>query len=186
MVAVYIVIAVVVLAIVWWVASYNGLIRSRNQVDEAWSDIDVQLKRRHDLIPNLVESVKGYIQQEKSVLEDVARARSDAIAAGSQGTAEKSQAENALSQTLRSLFAVTENYPELKSSENFQQLSAQLTDTEDKILAARRFYNANVLEFNTKQQTFPTSIIAGSMGLAKREFFTLDQPEDRENVQVKF
>lgn len=170
----------------WLVLAYNGLIASRNRTDEAWADIDVQLKRRYDLIPNLVESVKGYIKQEKDVLENVTKARADAIAAGG-GLNEKAKAENALSQTLRSLFAVSENYPDLKSSANFQQLSTEVTDTENKIQAARRFYNGNVRDFNTKLQVIPTNIFARSMGFTAKEFFELEEgAAERENVQVKF
>ncbi len=181
----WIVIAVVVVVGLWLIMAYNGLIRSRNQVDEAWSDIDVQLKRRHDLIPNLVESVKGYIKQEKEVLENVTKARAEAVAAGSQGMKGMEKAENMLTEALRSVFAVAENYPDLKSSENFMQLSSEVTDTENKIMASRRFYNANVRDFNTKQETIPTSIFAKSMGFAKREFFEAEEAE-RANVKIAF
>ncbi len=179
-------IVIIVLAL-WLAASYNGLISSRNRTDESWADIDVQLKRRYDLIPNLVESVKGYIKQEKNVLEDVTNARANAIAAGNAGTAAQSQAENGLSQALRSVFAVAENYPDLKSSANFQQLSSEVTDTEDKIQAARRFYNTNVRDYNTKLQVIPTSIFAHSMGFTSKEFFQLDEGSvEREAVKVSF
>lgn len=184
--ALWIIIIVVVVLALWLALAYNGLIASRNRTDESWADIDVQLKRRYDLIPNLVESVKGYVKQEKGVLEEVTKARADAIAAGG-GMAQKAQAENALSGTLRSLFAVSENYPDLKSSANFQQLSSELTDTEDKIQAARRFYNTNVRDFNTKLQVIPTSIFARSMGFTPKEFFELAEgAAEREAVQVKF
>ena len=177
MTALYIVLAVVVLLLLWLAATYNGLIASRNQTEEAASDIDVQLKRRYDLIPNLIESVKGYIKQEKGVLEDVTEARANAIAAGGKGMAAQSQAENALSGALRSIFAVAENYPDLKSSANFQQLSGELTDTENKIEAARRFYNANVRDFNTKLQVFPTNVFAKNLGFSAKEMFIVDEAE---------
>lgn len=185
MTALYVIIAVVVLLLLWLFMTYNGLISSRNQTDEALSDIDVQLKRRADLIPNLVESVKGYIKQEKDVLENVTKARAEAVAAGGTGE-DRAKAENMLSGALRSLFAVAENYPDLKSSANFQQLSTELSDTENKIEAARRFYNANVRDFNTKVQVFPTNIFAGMLGFLKKELFTLENPADKEPVAVKF
>lgn len=176
----------VVLFLLWLVAAYNGLITLRNRTDEAWADIDVQLKRRYDLIPNLVESVKGYIKQEKDVLENVTKARSEAIAAGG-GVAAKGEAENMLTQALRSVFAVAENYPDLKSSANFQQLSTEVTDTENKIEAARRFYNANVRDFNTKLQVFPTAMFGRSLGFTAKEFFELEAgAAERENVKVSF
>jgi len=184
---VLIVLAVIALVfILGFIGVYNGLVRSRNQTEEAASDIDVQLKRRHDLIPNLVETVKGYATQEKTVLEDVTKARADAIAAGSQGVEARDQAENVLTQALRSVFSVVENYPDLKSSANFQQLSAQLTDTEDKILAARRFYNNCAREYNSLQQTFPAELFARSMGFTPKDYLTVDSPEDRVAPQVHF
>lgn len=183
-----IVLILVVVVLLWLVLAYNGLIALRNRVDEASADIDVQTKRRYDLIPNLVESVKGYVKQEKGVLEEVTAARANAIAAGEKGSLEdQAKAENMLTGALRSVFAVAENYPDLKSSANFQQLSAELTDTEDKIQAARRFYNANVRDYNTKVQVFPTNIFARSLGFTKRELFNLDDaPEAREAVKVSF
>jgi LemA protein len=181
-----IVIAVIAVFALWLVLAYNGLIAARNRTDEAWSDIDVQLKRRYDLIPNLVESVKGYIKQEKEVLENVTKARADAIAVGATGPEAHSKAENGLTQALRSVFAVAENYPDLKSSENFQQLSGELTDTENKLEAARRFYNANVRDFNTKLQVIPTNFFARSLGFSAKEFFELANATQRENVAVKF
>lgn len=175
-----IVLAVLVLAVI---AIYNGLITLKNRVDEAWSDIDVQLKRRYDLIPNLVNTVKGYAAHEKDLLEKVTQAR--AAAMGAQTPGEKQDAENALSGTLKSLFAVSENYPDLKANQNFLELQRELTDTEDKIQASRRFYNGNVRDFNTKIQTFPTNMIAGMLNFTKREFFAADESE-RENVKVQF
>jgi LemA protein len=175
-----IILAVVILAIV---LMYNGLIRLKNRVDEAWSDIDVQLKRRHDLIPNLVNTVKGYAAHEKEVFEKVTEARSRAMGAGS--AADKAEAENILSNTLKSLFAVAEAYPDLKANQNFLELQRELTDTEDKIQAARRFYNGNVRDFNTKIQVFPTNILAGMLGFKEREFFQAEEGE-KEAVEVKF
>jgi LemA protein len=184
---VLIVIIVIVVLALWLALAYNGLIASRNRTDESWADIDVQLKRRYDLIPNLVESVKGYAKQEAGVLEAVTQARAAAMSAGNAGLADKGAAENTLSGTLKSLFAVSESYPDLKSSANFQQLSGELTDTENKIEAARRFYNANVRDFNTKLQVIPTSMFAKSMGFTSKEFFQLEAGAvEKEAVQVKF
>ena len=164
---------------------YNGLIRSRNRVDEAWSDIEVQLKRRYDLIPNLVETVKGYAKQESSVLENVTRMRNLAMNAGSMQ--EKLKDENMLTGALKSLFAVSENYPDLKSNTNFMQMQKDLTDTEDKIQAARRFYNGTVRDFNTKLQVFPTNLFASMMGFTVREFFDIDEKGvEGQPVKVSF
>jgi LemA protein len=181
MIAIYVIIALALLA----VFVYNGLVSSKNRVDEAWSDIEVQLKRRYDLIPNLVETVRGYAKQESSVLENVTKARSAAMSAGSMQ--EKLKDENMLSGTLKSLFALSESYPDLKSNQNFMQMQSDLTDTEDKIQAARRFYNGTVRDFNTKIQQFSGNIFASMFGFAKREFFDIDEkgPEGQA-VQVKF
>src|SRR6266404_7319422 len=160
-------IILIVLAL-WVVLAYNGLVRTRNQAQEAWADIEVQLKRRYDLIPNLVETVKGYAAHEKTVFEDVTKARSQAMQAT--GTA-KAGAENVLSGALKSLFAVAENYPQLKANENFSKLQDELTDTEDKIQAARRFYNGSVRDYNISLQSFPTNLIAQNFGFTSREFF---------------
>lgn len=165
--------AILIVLAIWFVAVYNGLIALRNRVDEAWSDIEVQMKRRYDLIPNLVETVKGYAKHEDSVFTKVTEARAAAMTAKSMP--EHAQAENALSQTLKSLFAVSESYPQLQASENFLDLQRNLTDAEDKIQAARRFYNGNVRDYNTKLQVFPTNLIAGSFGFVKRDFY--DAPE---------
>lgn len=175
-----IILVVVILAIIFM---YNGLIRLKNRVDEAWSDIDVQLKRRYDLIPNLVSTVKGYAAHEKEVFEKVTEARSRAMGAGN--AADKAEAENMLSNTLKSLFAVAEAYPDLKANQNFLELQRELTDTEDKIQAARRFYNGNVRDFNTKIEVFPTNVMAGMLGFSKREFFQAKE-EEKEVVEVKF
>jgi LemA protein len=178
-----IIIVVLVVAGFALIGMYNGLITLKNRVDEAWSDIDVQLKRRYDLIPNLVNTVKGYATHEKELLENVTKARTTAMNAGS--PAEKQDAENMLSGTLKSLFAVSENYPDLKANQNFLELQRELADTEDKIQASRRFYNGNVRDFNTKLQVFPTNLMAGMLGFVKREFFAADEAE-KENVTVKF
>ncbi|HSW79801.1 MAG TPA: LemA family protein [Candidatus Saccharimonadales bacterium] len=187
MVLIIIIVVLVLLGVVV-AAMYNGLVRLNQQSDEAWSDITVQLKRRYDLIPNLVNTVKGYATHEKTVFEDVTKARTEAM--GAQGPAETAKAENAFSQTLKSLFAVAENYPQLKANENFQQLQDQLTDTEDKIMASRRFYNGVVRDFNTKRKTLPTSIFASLLGFKKdKEFFELDAAEAaaaEKPVEVKF
>lgn len=177
-----IIIGVVAVAIV---GVYNSLIRSRNRVDEAWADIEVQLKRRYDLIPNLVNTVKGFAAQESGVFERVTEARTRAM--GAQTVQEHQQDENMLSGTLKSLFAVAENYPDLKSNQNFLQLQNDLTDTENKIQAARRFYNGNVRDFNTKIEVFPTNLFAQMLGFAKRAFFDIDDngPESQ-SVEVKF
>jgi LemA protein len=163
---------------------YNSLVQLRVRADSAWSDIDVQLKRRHDLIPNLVETVKGYAAHEKGTFENIAKFRSQAMQATS--PADKAQAEGQLTGALKSLFAVAENYPELKASEQFTGLQASLNSIEDNIQNARRYYNAVVRDFNTRVQSFPTNIIAGMFGFHTRQFFEMETPADRENVQVKF
>ena len=178
-----IVLIIVVVLVVVGIGIYNGLIKLKNRVDEAWSDIDVQLKRRHDLIPNLINTVKGYAAHEKEVFEKVTEARTAAM--GAQTPADKENAENALSGTLKSLFAVAENYPDLKANQNFLELQRELTDTEDKIQAARRFYNGNVRDFNTKIQVFPNNIFAGILNFTKRDFFAAEEG-DKEVVEVKF
>lgn len=175
----------IILIVVVAIVLYNSIIKAKNQVDEAWSDIEVQLKRRYDLIPNLVETVKGYAHQESSVLENVTKARTAAMGAGTLG--EKLKDENALSGTLKSLFAVAESYPDLKSNANFLQMQTDLTDTEDKIQASRRFYNGTVRDFNTKLQVFPTNIFASILGFKVREFFDIpDGGPESQPVQVKF
>ena len=174
---------IIAVAAAWLILVYNGLIRLRNRVDEAWSDIDVQLKRRYDLIPNLVNTVKGYAAHERELFEKVTEARTAAMQAGT--PAEKEKAENILSGTLKSLFAVAENYPDLKASQNFLELQRELTDTEDKIQAARRFYNGNVRDFNTKIQVFPNNIIAGMLKFTAREFFGAEEGA-KEPVKVEF
>ncbi len=180
----WIVLAIIVAVIFAIIAMYNSLIRLKVRVDEAWSDIDVQLKRRYDLIPNLVETVKGYAAHEQGTLDAVIKARNSAMSAGT--GAEKAKAENALSETLKSIFALAEAYPNLKANENFLELQRELTDTEDKIQAARRFYNGNVRDFNTKLQVFPTNVLGQMLGFSSREFFGLEDEKQREAVQVKF
>ncbi|MFH1315165.1 MAG: LemA family protein [Candidatus Uhrbacteria bacterium] len=182
---VYIWIPIVVIVVIafWLILTYNGLIRIRNRVKEAWSDIEVQLKRRYDLIPNLVNAIKGYTKHEEGVFTKVTEARAAAMSAKTPG--EHAKTENMLSETLKSLFAVTENYPELKASQNFLQLQNELTDTENKIQASRRFYNGIVRDFNTKVQVFPTNIIANMLGFKQAEFF--DAPDEvNETPNVKF
>ena len=177
---------VVVLGIFVW-ATYNGLVQLNVRVQEAWSDITVQLKRRADLIPNLVEAVKGYASHEKQVFQDVNEARSNVLDATNKGPAETAKAENQFEQALKSLFAVSEAYPQLRASENFQQLQNELVDTEDKIQAARRFYNGGVRDMNTKVQQFPANIVAGMFGFKNKEFFEVEDMATIEKpVEVKF
>jgi len=181
---VWVIIVVVAIIILWLIAVFNGLIRLKNRVKEAWSDIDVQLKRRYNLIPNLVETVKGYATHERELFEKVTQARTQAMGATSPEA--KGKAENVLAGTLKTLFAVSENYPELKSNENFAKLQDELSDTENKIQAARRFYNGNVRDFNTKIEVFPNNMVAGMMSFEKFEFFEIEDAGERENVEVKF
>lgn len=179
----WIILIVVVILAGWLILTYNGLILSRNRTDEAWSDIEVQLKRRYDLIPNVVETVKAYAKHEEKVFTKVTEARSQAMQAKT--PEEHAKAENALSQTLKSLFAVAESYPALQAAGNFLHLQQELSDAEDKIQAARRFYNGNVRDLNTKLQVFPTNLIANMLGFKKRDFF--DAPDIvHEAPQVKF
>ena len=181
----YIPIAIIAVVAIWLVAAYNRLVTLRNRAKEALSDIDVQTKRRYDLIPNLVETVKGYLQHEKSVLENVTKARTAAMSA-SGDPLEKASQENVLSSTLKTLFAVSENYPDLKANANFLDLQRELTDTENKIMASRRFYNATVNDLNTKIQTFPTNTIAGTFGFHAEKFFEVATSAEREPVKVSF
>ncbi len=181
----YLILAVLAIVVLWVIAVFNGLIRGKNRVDESFSDIDVQLKRRYDLIPNLVETVKGYMTHERETLVQLTEARTAAMANQGGSLADREKSENALSSTLKSLFAVTENYPELKASQNFMQLQDEISDTENKIQASRRFYNGNVRDFNTAIQMFPKNMIAGMLNFHKYEFFQAAEGE-RQNVQVKF
>jgi LemA protein len=173
----------VVLFIGWLILGYNGLVSRRNRVDGSWSQIDVQLKRRHDLIPNLVETVKGYAAHERGTLEAVTEARANAINA--QGPAQQAEAENALTGALKSLFAVSEAYPDLKANQNFLNLQEELTSSEDRIAYARQFYNDSVVSYNTKIQQFPTVFLANVFNFERRELFDA-APEDTEPVQVQF
>jgi LemA protein len=181
-----VILAVIVVFVIWAISVYNGLISMRQRVNQAFADVDVQLKQRHDLIPNLVETVKGYAAHERGTLDEVVKARNAAMTA--QGPAQQAAAENMLSGALRQLFALSESYPDLKASANFQQLQAELTDMENKIAAARRFFNNAVQEYNTGIQRFPAALFAGTMGFSQKDFFDLG--EDRKTVaeapQVKF
>lgn len=178
---------VLVAAVFWLIFTYNRFVALRNRVKEAWSDIDVQLKRRYDLIPNLVETVKGYASHERELLEKVTQARARAITAEQSGNPKEiGQAENFLSSTLKSLFAVSENYPDLKASVNFLELQRELTDTEDKVQAARRFYNGNVMELNNKVESFPANIVASRFNFKQAEFFEIEEVSAREPVKVNF
>lgn len=183
----FIVIGIIAVVIIVLIAMYNGLVRLRNRVEEAWSDIDVQLKRRYDLIPNLINTVKGYAKHEQDTFNQVTQARTQAMGAQESGDL-KTQAENEnmLSSTLKSLFAVSENYPDLKANQNFIELQQELSDTENKIQASRRFYNGNVLTYNTKVQTVPANIIAGMFKFGEKEFFELEEEKARETPEVKF
>lgn len=176
---------VIIVILAAFIGIYNSLVHSRNRVDEAWSDIEVQLKRRYDLIPNLVSTVKGYAKHEEGVFTKVTDARAAAMAAPNPG--QKLAAENQLSQTIRSLFAVAENYPELKANQNFLGLQSDLTDTEDKIQASRRFYNGTVRDYNTKLQTFPTNLFASMFGFTAKTFFDIDEKgAEGQPVNVQF
>ena len=179
-----VIVAVLVLLVVWIIAMYNGLVRSRNRVDNAWAQIEVQLKRRWDLIPNLIETVKGYAAHERGTFEAVTAARTAAQQA--KGPAATAQAEGILGQALGRLFAVAEAYPDLKASQNFLELQGQLTDTENKVSISRQVYNDTVLTFNNAIQTFPAVILANSFGFTKREFFEVTQAAEREVPQVSF
>lgn len=183
-IALIVIVVIIVLAVIWYIATRNAMIGSRNRVEEAWSGIDVQLKRRHDLVPNLVSTVKGYAEHESGVFERTAQARADAIKASSVQSVQ--QAEAQLSGALTELRAVAENYPQLRATENFQQLQRDLAEIEDEIQASRRIYNANVQSYNTKIQVFPNSIVANQGGFAKREFFEITTAAEREPVSVSF
>ena len=173
--AAIVVIVIVVLIVLVFVVGFNGLVRLRNRIDNARSQIGVQLERRHDLIPNLIETVKGYAAHESSTLEAVTAARTNAVQAQQAGPAQQAQAENVLSGALRQLFALSESYPDLKANQNFLSLQEELTSTEDRIAYARQFYNDSVQKYNTKIQTFPTVIVAGMFNFQKREFFEAEQ-----------
>jgi LemA protein len=180
----WIVVALIAVVVFWMIAIYNGLIKLKNRTNEAWSDIDVQLKRRYDLIPNLIETVKGYAQHERELFEKVTQARTAAM--GAQNATEKAQTENVLTGALKSLFAVAENYPDLKANQNFLELQRELSDTENKIQAARRFYNGNVRDFNIKIEKFPENLVASMLGFKKKDFFEIQEQVEREPVEVNF
>ena len=180
----YIALGVVAAFVLYAVFLYNRFVTLGKRAEEAWADIDVQLKRRYDLIPNLVETVKGYASHERKTLEDVTEMRTRAMNASA--PRQRAEAENMLAGALKSLFAVSENYPDLKANQNFLELQRELSDTENKLQAARRFYNANVRDFNTKIEVFPNNLIAGKMHFAKYEFFEIPDAAQREVVQVKF
>ncbi|MFP4515019.1 MAG: LemA family protein [Parcubacteria group bacterium] len=182
----WIIIGAIVLLGLIIISLYNSLIKLKNRVDEAWSDIDVQLKRRYDLIPNLVSTVKGYASHERETLDSVVEARNQAINSQQKNdTKEQAQAENSLTSALKSIFALSENYPDLKANTNFLELQRELSDTENKIQAARRFFNANVRQFNTKVQVFPTNMIAKGLNFTPYEYFEIETAQ-AENIEVKF
>ena len=184
MTAVYIVLGVLALVGLWSVLAYNRLVKARNKVDEAWSGIDVQLKRRHDLVPNLVETVKGYAAHERETLQNVTEARLAAVEAGEPAAVER--AETRLTSALGGINALAEAYPQLQASDSFQRLQAELGAIENEIQAARRIYNSNVQHYNTATQQFPTMLIAGTMSFAPREFFEVESPAERAVPQVAF
>ena len=175
---------IIVIVIVWLIAIYNGFVKLVNRTKEAWADIDVQLKRRYDLIPNLIETVKGYAAHEKEAFENVSKARAQAM--GAQSVHDKEVADNMVTSALKSIFAIAEAYPQLRAVESFTKLQDELSDTENKIQAARRFYNSNVRDLNTKIEMFPYGIIAGMFKFQKQEFFELEQEAAREPVKVSF
>jgi len=179
-------IIIIFLLAIWVISIFNGLVVLKNRVAEADSDIDVQLKRRHDLIPNLISTVQGYATHERELLEKVTQARTAAMGADNQSKSARAAAENQLTSTLKSLFAVAENYPDLKANTNFLALQEELSDTENKIMSSRRFYNANVKDFNTRQETFPSGFIARTFGFKKSELFELADIVEREVPKVDF
>src|SRR5260221_6144145 len=183
-IALVVIVGLMVIVIAWVAGAYNGLVRLRNQLENAWAQIDVQLKRRHDLIPNLVETVKGYATNESSTFEKVIQARNMAVSAKTVG--ERAEAENVLTGALKSLFAVAEAYPELKANQNFMALQEELTSTENKISFSRQFYNDSVMSYNTQIEVFPNNVIAGLFHFARREFFEVKDEAQREAPQVKF
>lgn len=194
MIILYIILAFAVITLFWLIATYNGFVKLRTRAEEAWADIDVQLKRRYDLIPNLIETVKGYASHEKETLDAVTKARAqatqlhvDASDLTPEAMSAMAGAEASLTQSLGKLLAISENYPDLKANTNFLELQRELSDTENKIQAARRFYNANVRDLNIKTEMFPSNVIAGMFGFTKKDFFDLDgNEEQRENVKVEF
>lgn len=184
MIGLYVLIGIIVLLVLWFMLTYNGLIRLKNQVKNAWSQIDVQLKRRHDLIPNLVETAKGYMKHERETLESITKARN--LAAQAEGVNDRQQAETKLNNALSKFFLVVENYPNLKANQNFLSLQEELTSTENKVSFARQFYNDQVLQLNTRIETMPTNIVANMFGFQHADYFELESPEEREAPEVKF
>lgn len=181
---IYVIGGIAVLAVLWLIGVYNGFVRLMNRTKEAWADIDVQLKRRYDLIPNLVETVKGYAAHEKEAFENVTKARAQAL--GAQSIKEKETADNMVTSALKSVFAVAEAYPQLRAVEGFTKLQEELSDTENKIQAARRFYNSNVRDLNTKIEVFPNNMVARMFNFQKQDFFELEQEAAKEPVKVSF
>ncbi len=179
-----IILGIIVLLVLWLVGMYNGLVRLRNQVKNAWSQIDVQLKRRHDLIPNLVDTAKGYMKHERETLEEITKARNLAVKAN--GVAEKGKAEGQLNEAISRFLLVVENYPDLKANQNFLALQEELTTTENKVSFSRQFYNDQVLKFNTRIESVPTNVIAGMFNFKQSEFFEIEAPTEREVPKVKF
>ncbi len=184
MIPLIIIVVIIVIAALWLAGAYNGLVRLRNQLENAWAQIDVQLKRRHDLIPNLVETVKGYAKHERETLEKVIQARNMAVSA--KGVGERAEAENILTGALKSLFAVAEAYPDLKANQNFLRLQEELTSTENKVAFSRQFYNDSVLAYNTRIEVFPTNIVAGFFSFSRREFFEVAVEAERAAPKVAF
>jgi LemA protein len=186
MIALFVILAIIVILVLIYVGMYNGLVRLRNQVKNAWSQIDVQLKRRHDLIPNLVESAKGYMKFERETLEAVTQARNIATQVATGDVAQRAQAEGALGSALSRLLAVVERYPDLKANQNFQTLMEELSSTENKIAFSRQFYNDSVMRYNNQTQQFPSNIVASMGGFKASEFFEITVPEEKEPVKVNF
>ena len=182
----WILIIVLLIIAIWGISIFNSLITLKNRVAEAGSDIDVQLKRRHNLIPNLVDTVKGYASHESRVFEEVTRARSSAMGVANEDIQGRAEAENMLTSTLKSLFAVVENYPELKANQNFLALQEELSDTENKIMSSRRFYNTNVKDFNTRQEVFPSNLIANMLSFKKADLFEITEMAEKEVPKVDF
>jgi LemA protein len=179
-----VILVIIAVVVIFFVGIYNGLVTLRNRADNSWAQVDVQLRRRYDLIPNLVETVKGYAAHEKETFQNVTEARAQAINA--QTVKEQGDAENMLTGALKSLFAVAENYPDLKANQNFLMLQEELAGTEGKIAYARQFYNDTVMKFNTKQQVFPSNIVANMFNFQEKEYFEIEEPEAREPVKVEF
>ena len=185
-IVVYVILALLLLLVIWAIVTYNSMIKGRNKVDEAWSGIDVQLKRRHDLVPNLVETVKGYAAHESQTLQNVTEARAGAVRADNDPPAERAKAENVLTSALGGIRVVAEQYPNLRAAENFQSLQAELAEIEDELQASRRIYNSNTQIYNTRIQIFPNSIIAGMGSFEPREFFEIEVDSERDVPQVSF